>query len=74
MRKTTVGDERRRIGRCRIIHGGEGAESPMISAENSFRDGGDEAVTSHGSGFGCGGRFLHPKVNVDLFKIITRKP
>ena len=46
----------------------------MISAENSFRDGGDEAVTSHGGGFGCGGRFLHPKVSVDLFKIITRKP
>ncbi|XP_034695574.1 uncharacterized protein LOC117921724 isoform X1 [Vitis riparia] len=33
----------------------------MISGENSFGDGGDEAVTSHSGGFGCGRRFLHPK-------------
>ena len=50
------------------------AASPMISGENRFRDGGDEAVTSHSGGFGCGRRFLHPKVSVDLFKIIARKP
>ena len=46
----------------------------MISGENSFRDGGDEAGTSHSGGFGCGRRFLYPKVSVDLFKIIARKP
>ncbi|CBI36421.3 unnamed protein product, partial [Vitis vinifera] len=48
----------------------------MISAENSFRDGGDEAVTSHGGGFGCGGRFLHPKGKtiVDAQSLQLRHP
>ncbi|CBI36418.3 unnamed protein product, partial [Vitis vinifera] len=38
----------------------------MISGENSFRDGGDEAVTSHSGGFGCGRRFLYPKGRTDV--------